>query len=246
MNAKLPGLAAFVLGAAMQTSLIGFAFAQGSPSAPVPAGAPPPYAGAGPEQQGEPAAPPESTSPADLPVLYVTNVEVLRTATEPKLDIVRVTGLAASRGWSAPQLVPTYAGKPFDDVLDLELIATPPDQSEDADGFGLVSAIFPLEQGHPFKGVRVRGSQNAIDLKQIPGSMQAVVNVNDCKDCMGRKFASEGHAQSGQQAIVRQEDLPKLLRLIRPTDGIRDVEQDPNRLTLILDGGDTIVEAFWE
>jgi hypothetical protein len=151
----------------VQTSLIGFAFAQDSPSAPVPAGTSPPDAGAEPERHGDPAAPPESISPADLPVLYVTNVEVLRTATEPKLDIVRVTGLAASRGWSAPQLVPTYAGKPFDDVLDLEMIATPPDQSEDADGFGPVSAILPLEQGHPFKGVRVRGSHNAIDLNRL-------------------------------------------------------------------------------
>ncbi|MBV8577975.1 MAG: hypothetical protein JOZ58_23455 [Acetobacteraceae bacterium] len=41
------------------------------------------------------------------------------------MDIVRAIGLASSQGWSAPLLVPTYAGKPADDILDLELIATP-------------------------------------------------------------------------------------------------------------------------
>jgi hypothetical protein len=119
-------------------------------------------------------------------------------------------------------------------------------RQENADGFVPVAAIFALEQDHPFKGVRVRGSQNAIDLKQIPGSSQATLNVNDCKDCMGKRFASKGHAEAGQPGIIREEDLPKALRLIRPSDGIGDVEQDPNRLTLILDEEDTIVEAFWE
>lgn len=40
--------------------------------------------------------------------------------------------------------------------------------------------------------------------------------------------------------------LPKLLRVVRASDGIRGTEQDPNRLTLILGENNTILEAFWE
>ena len=64
-----------------------------------------------------------------------SGVEVMRTSTEPKLDIVRVTGLTGSQGWSAPQLVPTYVGKPLDGILDLQFIATMPEQTQAAEGF---------------------------------------------------------------------------------------------------------------
>ena len=152
----------------------------------------------------------EATPGTELPVLYVTSVEVLRTMIEPKLDVVRVTGLTSSQGWSAPQLVPTFAGKPLDEVLDLQFIATMPTQSQKAEGFVPISAIFPLEQSHPFKGVRVRASENAIEVKQIPGSNQASINIDGCKDCVGKKFVEHGQAQPGQQGVVRQEDLPKV------------------------------------
>ena len=100
----------------------------------------------------------ETTPGTELPVLYVTSVEVMRTSMEPKLDIVRVIGLTGSQGWSAPQLVPTYVGKPLDGILDLQFIATMPDQTQSAEGFVPISAVFPLEAGHEFKGVRVRAS----------------------------------------------------------------------------------------
>ena len=61
-----------------------------------------------------------------------------------------------------------------------------------------------------------------------------------------RRFAAAGQAQSGDQGVVRQEDLPKVLRVIRPSDGIRGADQDPDRLTLMLDDKGIIVEAFWE
>jgi hypothetical protein len=226
----------------------GVALAETAPPAhpPVLGEAPPSYSGPGWATEEESAVPPESAPLMDEPVLYVTSVEILRAAAPPQLDIVRVIGLAASEGWSAPQLVPTYAGKPSDGILDLELIATPPDHSQEADGFVPVSAILPLEPGHPFKGVRVRGSENAIALKQIPGSAQASIDVNDCKDCAGKKFAPEGSAPQSQQGVVRQENLPKFLRIVKASDGIRDAEQDPNRLTLILGEDGTILEAFWE
>lgn len=241
-------LAVFAFGGVTLGGAVGSAFAQTLPSAhpPVPGVAPPSYTGPGWGPQEEPAARHEATHAADLPVLYVTGVEIVRTSQEPELDIVRVTGLAASEGWSEPQLVPTYAGKPSDGVLDLELIAIPPDQSETAHGFVAVSAVLPLEEGEPFKGVRVRGSENAVVVKQIPGAGQATISLNDCADCAGKKFVPEGSAQQPQQGVVRQEDLPKQLRVIKASDGIRGTEQNPNRLTLILDDDNTILEAFWE
>jgi len=249
MRATVQRLSMFAaLAAAIQGGAIGFAFAQNGPPAhpSVPGAAPPSDSGPGWGPEEEPATTSQDTSSTDLPVLYVTSVEILRTSAQPEVDIVRVTGLAASEGWSAPQLVPTYPGKPFDGILDLELIATPPTASEDAGGFVPVGAVLTLEEGHQFKGVRVRGAENAIAVKQIPGSGRMTINVNDCGKCMGKKFAPQGSVPQPQSGVVRQEDLPKLLRIVKASDGIRGAESDPDRLTLILDDDNTILEAFWE
>src|SRR5438128_3409386 len=245
MNKRFRRLGAFAIAAVMQASLAGFAFAQGGQPSPSPGGQPQGY-GAGGGQMVESTQSSETTPGTELPVLYVTSVEIVRTSIDPKLDIVRVTGLTGSQGWSAPQLVPTVAGKPLDDILDLQFIATQPQQSQKAEGFVPIGAVFPLEQGHPFKGVRVRASENAIELKQIPGSTQARINVNDCKDCVGKKFVERGQAQPGQQGVVRQEDLPKVLRWIIPSRGIRGITHNPNRLNLILGDDNTIIAAYWE
>ena len=175
-------------------------------------------------------------------MLYVTNVEVLRATIGPKLEIVRVIGLTGSQGWSAPQLVATFAGKPLDDILDLQFIATMPSQSQKAEGFVPLGAVFALDEGHPFKGVRVRASENAVEVKQIPGSSQANITVSGCKDRIGKKFAERGEAQPGQPGVVRQEDLPKVLRWIIPSRGIRGITHNPNRLNLIL--GDAAWRQF--
>jgi hypothetical protein len=37
-----------------------------------------------------------------------------------------------------------------------------------------------------------------------------------------------------------------MVRILRPSDGIRGMEQNPNRLTLVLGDDSIIVEAFWE
>lgn len=182
----------------------------------------------------------------ELPVLYVTSVEILRTQTQPQLDIVRVAGLVGSEGWSSPELVPTFIGKPLDGILDLQFIATMPLQTETATGFVPVSAVFTLEEGHAFKGVRVRGSENAIEVDQIPGNKTEKISVNDCKDCVGKKFAERGQAAPGTPNIVRQEDLPKILRWIAPSHGIRGITHNPNRLNLLLGGDNTIIAAYWE
>ena len=68
-------------------------------------------------------------------MLYVTSVEIVQTSVEPKLDIIRVIGLASLQGWREPELVPTFVGKSLDDELDLQFIATVPLQSQPAEGF---------------------------------------------------------------------------------------------------------------
>ena len=225
----------------------GLVLAQGNPPArPSVGGAPPQYAAPGYEPPEVPAAGPEAAAAEELPVLYVTSVEVLRTSAEPRLDIVRVTGLASSQGWSAPELVPTFAGKPLDDILELQFIATSPLQSQAAEGFVPMGAVFTLEQDHPFRGVRVRASENVIEVRPMPGMQQANVTVDGCKDCIGKKFAERGQAQAGQAGVVREEDLPKVLRWINPSRGIRGITHNPNRLNLILDDDNKIVQAYWE
>jgi hypothetical protein len=238
-------LAAFAVAAALYGSLVGLALAQGNPPAPG-AGGPPQYTNSGSMPSAVPGAGPESAAAYELPVLYVTGVEVLRTSTDPKLDIVRVTGLTSSQGWSAPQLVPTFSGKPFDDILDLQFIATAPVQSQAAEGFVPIGAVFTLEEAHPFRGVRVRASENTIEVKPLPGMKLASVTADSCKDCIGKKFAERGQAPAGQAGTVRQEDLPKILRWIIPTRGIRGITHNPNRLNLILGEENVIVQAYWE
>jgi hypothetical protein len=143
----------------MQAAPAGLAYAQGAPGGNQGGGGQEGYVGGDQEAAG----PSGASRPAlEMPALYVTGVEVLRTAMDPKIDIIHVTGLVSSLGWSNPQLVPFFYGKPADDVLDLQFIATSPQQSQKAEGFVPVNAMFTLEAGHPYKGVRVRAAANAL------------------------------------------------------------------------------------
>jgi hypothetical protein len=229
-------LAAIVI----EAGLVAAAFAQGAqPPAP---GGPAAYMGAGQEAAG----PAGATRSLDMPILYVTGIEVLRTTMNPQVDLIRVTGLTSSQGWSSPQLVPFFYGKPADDILDLQFIATSPEQSQKADGFVPVSAMFTLEGGNPYKGVRVRASANALEVKHIPGSAHAIIKAVDCKQCIGKTFAEKGKTPAGAAGIVRAEDLPRHFRTIEPTHGVAGIVHNPNRLDLILDENHKIVMAFWE
>ena len=196
--------------------------------------------------EGGAAGPAGASRPLEMPVLYVTGIEVLRSTVEPKFDIIHVTGLVSSQGWSNPQLVPFFYGKPADDVFDLQLIATSPQQSQKAEGFYPISAMFTLEPGHTIKGVRVRSSANALELKQLPGTAHAEIKANDCKECIGKKFAEKGKAQAGAAGTVREEDLPRGFRTIAPSHGVAGITHNPNRINLILDDSSSIVMAFWE
>ena len=194
----------------------------------------------------EAAGPQGASRPLEMPILYVTGVEVMRTGMDPKIDIIHVTGLVSSVGWNKPQLVPFFYGKPADDVLDLQFIAASPEQSQKAEGFVPVNAMFTLEPGHPYKGVRIRAAANALTVKQIPGNARAEIKAEDCKQCIGKKFAEKGKASAGTANTVREEDLPRGFRTITPTHGVAGIVHNPNRINLILDDSNTIVMAFWE
>jgi len=236
-------MGAAVVAAAMQIALVGAALAQGGPPGGQGGQGAQGYTQPGAEQGA--AGPAGASRPLETPVLFVTGIEVLRSA-EAKSDIVLVHGLVSSQGWSSPQLVPFFYGKPADDILDLQLIAGSPQQSQKAEGFVPINAMFTLDAGHPFKGVRVRAADNAIELKQIPGVAKAQVKAIDCKECIGKKFAEKGKAPAGTANTIREEDLPRGFRAIVPTHGVAGLVHNPNRVNLILDDNNTIVMAFWE
>ena len=196
----------------------------------------------------------ETSPPADmsrsqgngLPVLLVTSLVVTHPEGEPSVDLIRVTGLASSGGCIEPRLVPTYEGPAPDLVLDLELIATPPEQTLQADGFQPMDALLELPAGHPYTGIRVRGAENALAIDHLPGATQAEIKINDCHDCVGKQFEETSTSGTAGANAITTASLPRVLRVIRPSDGVHGADLDPNRLTLLLDSKGTIVKAFWE
>ncbi|HZT87198.1 MAG TPA: hypothetical protein VFA12_04455 [Stellaceae bacterium] len=192
------------------------------------------------------AGPAGATRALEMPIIYVTGIEVTQGTLEPKVTEVRVTGLTSSQGWSNPQLVPFYYGKPADDILDLQFIATSPEYTQKASGWVPISAMFTIEQGQTFKGVRVRAGANALQLNQLPGVAQTTIKAIDCTQCIGKKFAEKGTAAAGTPNVVRAEELPRGYRVIVPSHGVAGIVHNPNRLNLILDDNNTIVMVFWE
>jgi hypothetical protein len=231
-------IAVFIIGP------VGAALAQPAQSEAGQPGAAQPYAGGG--EEGSAAGPAGASRPMEVPVLYVTGIEVVQTALEPKSMMIHVTGLTSSEGWSAVQLVPFYYGKPLDDVLDLQLIAASPAESQKAEGFVPTSATFTVDPRVTFKAVRVRAATNALELKQIPGTIKTDIKTEDCKQCVGKKFAEKGQAPAGTPNVVRAEDLPRDFRTIAPTHGVAGNVHNPNRLNLILDSNNVITMVFWE
>jgi hypothetical protein len=240
---RLSGLMA---GAVVAFGVAASAFAQNPAPAAAPANqssAPAGYPQTGADQNA--AGPAGATRPLEVPILYVTGIEVVHAGLDPKIAIVRVTGVTSSAGWSTPQLVPFFYGKPGDDVLDLQFIAASPEQSQKAEGFQPISATFELSADNPFKGVRIRAFGNALELKGMTGTATAQVKVNDCKECIGKKFVDKDKGQPGP-GIVYGGDLPPDYRPIAPTHGVKGQVHNPNRINLILDADSKIVMAFWE
>ena len=190
---------------------------------------------------------PESGEPQ--PVAFVTSVEVLRSDRAGGLDVIRVRGLTTSQNWGQPHLIPITQGESRDGMLDLIFMSVAPPNAQLLGAFMPVEAILPVESGHPYKGVRVRGGYNALSLKQIPGYAEVAAPKQDCSKCLGKFFVAKGGtAPAGATAdnTVKEEDLPYTLRVIKPTDGIPNYAFDPNRLTLVLSEDGRIVDAAWD
>jgi hypothetical protein len=216
------------------------ALAQSSPPGP---SAPPPGVpdASGPGQGA-------AAGPQQIPVLAITSIEVQRSTPSPAADEVRVRGVTGTKGWSNAELIPITHGTPSDGILDLVLVATPSEGNE-ASGFGQLEATLPVRPGHPYKGVRVRGASNAVTVKAMPGSTQAKAPGDDCSKCIGKVFVAKGATPPAGVAaadIVKQDDLPGNLRIVRPTDGIGDTQSNPNRLTLVIGEDGKIVDAAWD
>jgi hypothetical protein len=109
-----------------------------------------------------------------------------------------------------------------------------------------MDALLELPAGHPYTGIRVRGAENALAIDHLPGATQAEIKINDCHDCVGKRFEETSTPGTVGANAITTASLPRVLRVIRPSDGVHGADLDPNRLTLLLDIKGTIVKAFWE
>ena len=183
------------------------------------------------------------------PILRITSVEVIRSTHGPTLDIIRVRGLASSSGWEEAELVPLTRGAPADGMLELVLVARAPAEAKEATGFEAIEAIFPLETNHPFKGVNVHSASDSVTLSQLPGYAEGKPAGEDCGKCVGKTFVAKGAAVPAGKSpaeVVKEEQLPPLVRVIKHSDGIPTADSNPNRLTIILNKEGKISTAIWD
>jgi len=187
-------------------------------------------------------------TPHSAPVFWISSVEVMRSLHAPQLDVIRVRGLASTEGWESAELVPLSKGVPVDGILDLMLIAEAPADNTAPVAYPTVEAVFTIEPGHPFKGVRIHGAENRVTVKTFPGYTEAAVHPIDCSDCVGKYFVRKGESPSSRakETIVHEEDLPHNLRVLRDTDGVGSLYSDPNRMTLFLNAEGQVVMAIWD
>jgi hypothetical protein len=184
-----------------------------------------------------------------VPLFAVISVEVVRSTHPPVRDLVRVRGIASTGGWSDPELLPLTRGAPVSGVLDLVMVGQPPQFPAGPGGFDQFEVILPIEQDHPFTAIRVRGATNALTVRGLPGYAEAGAQPDACQNCIGKIFVAHGaSAPAGvvPADTVSQDSLPANLRLLRPNDGVGNLEADPNRLTLIIDDDGRIVDASWD
>ena len=238
----------FALASLIAAGLLGSASAQQQPAA---GGPPQGQQPQGQQQQGypDPGQPPGTVGGPPAPVVFVTSVEVLRSDRNGGLDVVRVRGLVTGQSWSQPHLIPITQGQPRDGMLDLIFQASAPAGAAGLGPFMPVEAILPVESGHPYKGVRVRGGNNAVSVKSVPGYAEVPAPKEDCAKCIGKFFVAKGAnppAGAAADNVVREADLPYTLRIIKPTDGIPSYALDPNRLTLLLSEDGRIVDGAWD
>lgn len=194
-------------------------------------------------------APAQDNTPHTAPVFWISSVEILRSAHAPQLDVIRVRGLVTTEGWESAELVPLTKGTPVDGILDLALVAEAPADNTTPTQYPEIESIFVLEPGHPFKGVRVHGAANRVVVKSLPDYVEAAAPPHDCSQCTGKYLLRKGEtlpAGRKPENIVREEDLPQNLRVIRESDGIGSLESNPNRMTLLLNESGEIVATMWD
>jgi hypothetical protein len=199
-------------------------------------------------EAGEPEQP-EPEEPREAPVLWITSVEAISSTHGPTLDVIRVRGITSTDGWEDAELVPLTHGIPPDGFLDLAFVAKAPTDSTSPSKSPAIEAVFTLEPGHPFKGVRVHGATNRVTLKTIPGYAEAPPPPGDCTDCVGKYFVAKGEtAPSGLSAneVIHEESLPKFLHVVKPAEGLGKLDSDPNRLTIVIGDDGRIVIAVWD
>lgn len=241
----------FALASLIAAGLLGSASAQQQQQQPSAGGPPQGQQQQGQQQQGYPGPgqPPGAVGGPPAPVVFVTSVEVLRSDRNGGLDVVRVRGLVTGQSWSQPHLIPITQGQPRDGLLDLIFQASAPAGAAGLGPFMPVEAILPVESGHPYKGVRVRGGNNAVSVKTVPGYAETPAPKEDCAKCIGKFFVAKGaNPPAGATAdnTVREADLPYMLRIIKPTDGIPSYTLEPNRLTLLLSEDGRIIDGAWD
>jgi len=191
----------------------------------------------------------ENETPRTAPIFWIASVEVMRSTHAPQLDVIRVRGLASTDGWESIELVPMSKGVPTDGILDMMLIGEAPPDSSGPIAYPTVEATFTIEPGHPFLGVRVHGAENSVTVKALPGYAEAATRPVDCSNCVGKYFVRKGEivaAGRSKETIVREEDLPHNLRVLRDSDGVGSLYSDPNRMTVFLDDNKKIVMAMWD
>jgi hypothetical protein len=153
--------AAALLSLALGIALAPSAFAQAKPTPTAKSQqAPPAKDAAQPEPSSEGSGPSDDSAPNFAPVLYITSVEAMRSTHEPALDVIRVRGVTSSEGWESAELVPLTKGNPIDGILDLAFIAQAPMDPATPSKNPEIEAVFTMEPGHPFKGVRVYAATN--------------------------------------------------------------------------------------
>jgi hypothetical protein len=183
------------------------------------------------------------------PVLHVISIEVMRSSHGAPLDIIRVRGLASTPGWEEAELIPLTRGVPKDGILELIFVARAPAEAMEATGFEPVEAIFPIEASHPYKGINVHGASGSLSLAQMPGYAEGKAGGEDCSKCVGKVFVAKGAAMpAGKSAadVVKEDQLPPVSRIIKPSDGIASADSNPNRLTIVLSKDGTISSAIWD
>jgi len=236
-----------VFGLCLGTALTPSAFAQTS-SAP-PKNQPSAMPNDGPPEPARESEETESVPQKFAPVLWISSVEAISSTHGPKLDVIRVRGLTSTEGWEGGELVPLTKGAPVDGFLDLAFVAQAPINSTSPSKSPAIEAVFVIEPGHPYTGVRVHSATNRVTLKSLPGYGEAPPPPADCTDCVGKYFVGKGETPpSGANSanVVHEENLPKTLHVVKPTDGIGKLDPDPNRLTLVIGEDGRIVIAVWD